>query len=554
MLTNLYIKNFALFNELSVDFDEDLNIISGETGSGKSILINAIALLKGGRINKNFIGKFSNETIVEASFSMDENLRKILLDNSIEPDDNIIISRRFTKSSSTVKLNNRPINLALLEEVSDSIFDIHGQHSQLVVMNKSNYIKIIDSFNTKTQDIKNLLAKNMDIINQLTDKLASIDLDPDQVLREIDVLEFQISEIESFDFSNFDEESLISEHKKLTNLTDIIQSIEKIKTIFTEGYQRTSLKDYINEIFSELSDISEFDKELEEFSSRIIDIRELVNELSRDIDSYSYSINLDEERLVEIDAIFSKIQLLKRKYGPEIEDIKAFYKTCKDRLDELKNIEELRNSINIEISKINKKNVKLADELTEIRKKIVKLLEVRIIDELSQMNMKNIEFKIEFDKRDSINENGQDLVDFMISTNKGQDMKSLNSVASGGEISRFMLALKAALADSEEVQTIIFDEIDTGISGMTADVVGDKLVNISKQRQVIVITHLPQIASKADSHYLIEKNIQEEYTVSKLTKLDETGRVKEVARLISGANITESTINSAQELIENAKR
>lgn len=554
MLTNLYIKNFALFNELSVDFDEDLNIISGETGSGKSILINAIALLKGGRINKNFIGKFSNETIVEASFSMDENLRKILLDNSIEPDDNIIISRRFTKSSSTVKLNNRPINLALLEEVSDSIFDIHGQHSQLVVMNKSNYIKIIDSFNTKTQDIKNLLAKNMDIINQLTDKLASIDLDPDQVLREIDVLEFQISEIESFDFSNFDEESLISEHKKLTNLTDIIQSIEKIKTIFTEGYQRTSLKDYINEIFSELSDISEFDKELEEFSSRIIDIRELVNELSRDIDSYSYSINLDEERLVEIDAIFSKIQLLKRKYGPEIEDIKAFYKTCKDRLDELKNIEELRNSINIEISKINKKNVKLADELTEIRKKIVKLLEVRIIDELSQMNMKNIEFEIEFDKRDSINENGQDLVDFMISTNKGQDMKSLNSVASGGEISRFMLALKAALADSEEVQTIIFDEIDTGISGMTADVVGDKLVNISKQRQVIVITHLPQIASKADSHYLIEKNIQEEYTVSKLTKLDETGRVKEVARLISGANITESTINSAQELIENAKR
>lgn len=554
MLTNLYIKNFALFNELSVDFDEDLNIISGETGSGKSILINAIALLKGGRINKNFIGNFSNETIVEASFSMDENLRKILLDNSIEPDDNIIISRRFTKSSSTVKLNNRPINLALLEEVSDSIFDIHGQHSQLVVMNKSNYIKIIDSFNTKTQDIKNLLAKNMDIINQLTDKLASIDLDPDQVLREIDVLEFQISEIESFDFSNFDEESLISEHKKLTNLTDIIQSIEKIKTIFTEGYQRTSLKDNINEIFSELSDISEFDKELEEFSSRIIDIRELVNELSRDIDSYSYTINLDEERLVEIDAIFSKIQLLKRKYGPEIEDIKAFYKTCKDRLDELKNIEELRNSINIEISKINKKNVKLADELTEIRKKIVKLLEVRIIDELSQMNMKNIEFEIEFDKRDSINENGQDLIDFMISTNKGQDMKSLNSVASGGEISRFMLALKAALADSEEVQTILFDEIDTGISGMTADVVGDKLVNISKQRQVIVITHLPQIASKADSHYLIEKNIQEEYTVSKLTKLDETGRVKEVARLISGANITESTINSAQELIENAKR
>lgn len=554
MLTNLYIKNFALFNELSIDFDEGLNIISGETGSGKSILINAISLLLAGRINKNFIGNFSDETIVEASFSVNENIKNKLKSYEINADDNLIITRRFTKSSSSIKLNNRPINLSILEDLSQSIMDIHGQHSQLVILNKSNYLKIIDSFDDKTSSLKEALKRNMTSLKEFKVKLDDIDLDEDEVFREIDILKFQVDEIEAFDFDTYDEEALNKEHKKLSNLTEILSSIKFIQSIMSDGYQRNSLKDEINEIYSKLLDVNEFDDSLKEFTSRLIDIKELINELSRDIDSYYYSIDLDEERLAEIDDIFSKLQVLKRKYGPEIKDIQNFLSHSKERLLELKNIEEIRGQIYLEMDKLNKNNIKLSKELREIRKKIINQLERDMINELSQMNMNNLSFKILLEDKEEIDETGKDQIDFLISTNKGQDMKSLNKVVSGGEISRFMLALKAVLADSEEVQTIVFDEIDTGISGFTADVVGDKLVNISKKRQLIVITHLPQIASKADNHYLIEKKTDENFTTSSIKKLTSEDRIKEIARLISGANITDSSLKSARELIKNAKR
>lgn len=554
MLTNLYIKNFALFDELSVDFDEGLNIISGETGSGKSILINALSLLLASRINKNFIGNFSNETIVEASFSIDEKLKNKLASYNIQAEDNLIISRRFTKNISTIKINNRPVNISVLEDFSQSLMDIHGQNSQLVILNKNNYIKIIDSFDDRTKEIKQSLRNNISNLRQMNEKLLSIDLSEDEVLREIDILQFQIDEIKSFDFKNFDEESLSREHKKLSNLTDIISSVKLIQSILSEGYQKSSLKDYVNEIYSELLDINEFDESLEEFVSRMIDIKELINEFSRDIDSYYYSIDIDEERLNDIDRIFTKYQTLKRKYGSDINDILNFYKSSKLRLEELKNIEDLRNNINFDIDKINKNNKTLSDELTKIRKQITEQLEKKMILELSQMNMGNLKFKILINNKKTIDESGQDNIDFMISTNKGQEMKSLNQVVSGGEISRFMLALKAVLADIEEVQTIVFDEIDTGISGFTADVVGDKLMKISKKRQLIVITHLPQIASKADNHYLIKKETFDNITQSKLYRLSHEDKINEVARLISGANITQSTLNSAEELIKNAKR
>lgn len=553
MLNNLYIKNFALFDELSVDFDNGLNIISGETGAGKSILINAISLLLGQRTNKNFIGKFSDETIVSASFDSNEFIDHYLEENAFDIDENIVITRRFTKNSSQIKLNNRPINLNTLADISESLLDVHGQHSQLIVLNKSNYIKIIDSFDESTIAIKQKIKENLNQLKKIDEELQSINIDEDQLLREIDILNFQIAEIESFDFDSFDEQYLNEEHKKLTNQTEIVKGLEKTLNIFNEGYQRASLKDYVNDIYIVLSDISEYDKNLEEYLSRITEIRELLNDLSRDIDSYSYTLTFDEEKLIEIERIFTEIQTLKRKYGPEVEDILLFLDDSKKRVNQLNNIETLRAKLNEKINIINKDDISLSNELTKIRTRVIKVLENSIINELSEMNMKNLRFKIELTKLDKITESGMDTLDFLISTNKGQEMKSLNTVASGGEISRFMLALKAVLADMEEVQTIIFDEIDTGISGKTANIVGDKLIKISSKRQLIVITHLPQIASKADNHYLIEKNSDGDITKSNLYRLDEEEKIKEVARLISGSDITELTLNSAKELIKNSK-
>lgn len=553
MLINLYLKNFALFDEINVDFKEGLNIISGETGSGKSILLRAMSLILGGRVNKSIIGNFANETLIEATFTPLKSHKELLDRYGLSEDDNIIISRKIGPSSSIIKVNNRSFNISALEDLSQSLMDIHGQHSQLIVLNKSNYLKIIDSFDEQTIKIKEALKSNLRQKQVYEYDLAEIDLNPEEALREADILQYQIDEIESFDFDNFNQEELDIEYKKLANMSDIIMGIDQIKAIFTEGYQRFSLKDYINEIYAKLIDLNQYDQQIKGFEERIVDINEAVNDLSRDIDQYSYSIDLDEGRLKEIEDLFALFQNLKRKYGSNIDEIKKYHKHARERLDRISNIESVRSELYRKIKEIDKDNFKLATDLHGFRKKIINDLQEKIMLELNEMNMKNIRFMIDLQKSDQISDQGLDKIDFLISTNKGQEMRSLASVASGGEISRFMLALKAVLADYEDVQTLVFDEIDAGISGMTADVVGDKLVKISKKRQLIVITHLPQIASKSDSHYLIEKQIDDNNTLSKIKELGDQEKVLEVARLISGSKITDSTIKSAEELISNAR-
>lgn len=554
MLINLYLKNFALFDEINIDFEEGLNIISGETGSGKSILLRAMSLVLGGRVNKSIIGNFAKETVIEATFTPINNQKDLLERYGLSEGDNIIISRKISPSTSIIKVNNRSFNISDLEDLSQSLMDIHGQHSQLIVLNKSNYLKIIDSFDEESIKIKESLRANLKQKQVYERELSEINLNPEEALREADILQFQIEEIEAFDFDNFNQEDLDIEYKKLANMTEIIRGIDQIKAIFTEGYQRSSLKDYINEIYTTLVDIDQYDGQIKEFEERIVDISEAVNDLSRDIDQYSYTIDIDEERLKEIEDIFVQFQNLKRKYGADVEEIKNFYLHAREKLNKINNIESLRGQLNTKIKDIDEDNIDLANKLHNLRKKIIGQLQKKILGELKEMNMKNIDFIIELERTDQVSDQGFDRIDFLISTNKGQEMRSLASVASGGEISRFMLALKAVLADYEDVQTLVFDEIDTGISGMTADVVGDKLVKISKKRQLIVITHLPQIACKSDSHYLIEKTMNDKNTLSKISKLEDKEKILEVARLISGSTITDSTIKSAEELISNAKK
>ncbi len=554
MLINLYLKNFALFDEINIDFEEGLNIISGETGSGKSILLRAMSLVLGGRVNKSIIGNFAKETVIEATFTPINNQKDLLERYGLSEGDNIIISRKISPSTSIIKVNNRSFNISDLEDLSQSLMDIHGQHSQLIVLNKSNYLKIIDSFDEESIKIKESLRANLKQKQVYERELSEINLNPEEALREADILQFQIEEIEAFDFDNFNQEDLDIEYKKLANMTEIIRGIDQIKAIFTEGYQRSSLKDYINEIYTTLVDIDQYDGQIKEFEERIVDISEAVNDLSRDIDQYSYTIDIDEERLKEIEDIFVQFQNLKRKYGADVEEIKNFYLHAREKLNKINNIESLRGQLNTKIKDIDEDNIDLANKLHNLRKKIIGQLQKKILGELKEMNMKNIDFIIELERTDQVSDQGFDRIDFLISTNKGQEMRSLASVASGGEISRFMLALKAVLADYEDVQTLVFDEIDTGISGMTADVVGDKLVKISKKRQLIVITHLPQIACKSDSHYLIEKTMNDKNTLSKISKLEDQEKILEVARLISGSTITDSTIKSAEELISNAKK
>lgn len=554
MLKSLYIKNFAIIDEISIDFEKGLNIISGETGSGKSILLNAINLIRGERFNKKFLGSFDNYVLVEAVFSNNENISKILKKNDFDTDEDIIITRKMSENSSVVKLNNRTINLSFLTQISDGLFDIHGQHSQLVVLNKNNYINIIDSFNPESENIKIKLKENLKKIINLKHELDSINYSDEEVLREADILKFQIEEIENFDFDNFIEHALNAEYKKLTKQTEIIQAMNKISYIINDS-RSNSIKDLVSGVDRLLSEVVEYDEKINYLYENLIDIKERVYDFSREIDSYSYTLGVDEQRILEIEEIFSNFQNLKRKYGKNYAEILTFHKNAMERLEKIENIEQLKYDLNLKIKKIEQKNIELADILTNFRLNTILYLEKQIIEELKQMNMEYIQFKIQLFDLEKITENGKNSIDFLISTNKGQELKSLSTVSSGGEISRFMLALKATLAEVEEVQTLIFDEIDTGISGKTANIVGEKLKKISSIRQLIVITHLPQIATYGSSHYLISKYQTPSHTISNIKKLNNDERINEIARLIAGDDITENNKISAKELLDlNSKR
>ncbi|MFM1602791.1 DNA repair protein RecN [Helcococcus ovis] len=550
MLLNLYVKNFAIIKQINISFDNGLNILSGETGSGKSLLLKALSLIKGERFSKDYIGKFDQKTIVEVVFTSNDNINNLLLENNIDIDDNIILTRIFDRNASVTKINNRACSVKFMSQIANVLFDIHGQHSQLVVLDKSNYISLIDKFDKTTDILKISLSENLKTLNKLKSEISNLEIPEDELEREKDLLKYQINEIESFNFNEYDEEKLNKEYKKLTNQTELINGTNAIIDAVSQSNKSLSVKEIINMLYDKLLDLERLDSDLKDLTGDILNIKELIYDFSRNIENYSYTLDIDEERIQVIEDIFSAFQVLRLKYGKTPDEILEFLENIKSRFKILSNIEKRRNELALEISKINNENKKIADDLTNKRIKIIKELEDKIIKELSEMNMLNIDFKIQLNKLEKISKNGHDDIDFMISTNKGQELKSLSNVSSGGEISRFMLALKAALIDKEDLETIIFDEIDTGISGKTADIVGNKLKKISKVCQLIVISHLAQIASKSDTHYLIYKDVENDFTITNIQKLDYDGKVKEIARLISGIDITKNSMDAANELLK----
>lgn len=550
MLLNLYIKNFAIINELNINFESGLNIVSGETGSGKTLVLKALNLLNGDRFSKDYLGIFADKTIVEATFTLNDDLRSILLNEGYDADENVTLSRTFTDSSSISKLNNRSCNMKFLASITNSLMDIHGQHSNLMALDKGNYLSMIDNFDSKTEMLKDKLNSNLREISNLNKSLIDLDLSPEEVEREKDLLLYQINEIEEFDFDSYDQENLNKEYKKLTNQKELIETSNQVIDLINESSRKTSFKEMSTAIYDLLYSIEKIDEDIKPLVSDALNIRELIYDLSKQIESYTYTLEIDEERVQIIESLFKNFQILKLKYGRSPEEILNYLDRNKKRLNFISNIENTRKKINNSIDELNIKNKDLAKELTSIRIKISEKLEKRIIEELHEMNMNHIDFKISLKEKDQISSQGKDDIDFLISTNKGQQLKSLSQVSSGGEISRFMLAMKSAMSDHDKIGTIIFDEIDTGISGKTADIVGDKLKKISNNLQLIVISHLAQIAAKSDNHYLLRKEIIQEKTVSNIEHLDTQGKVEEIARLISGSNITEKSLLTAKELLE----
>ena len=558
MVLELYMKNCALVEELRLSIDKNLNILTGETGSGKSIIIDALGLSLGEKYDRSFLRKGTEKGLVEAVFySENDNLKKILDKNGLELDeDNLLVVTRviYSDGKSVARINGRTVKMSLLKEIASTLIDVHGQHQNQALFNKETHLEFLDLFGEV--DLQPFKKSYREIYDKYSEVKRSLNIltenkDDMQIQREIDLLKFQLNEIDSARLSK-------DEYDDLLRQRDVYRNSEKIFNNLNSSYQNlyegsVNAVDLIGNAVKELSTISQYDKSLEDYNNDIERIMYELQDISRDIRNYKDSIDFQPYELEQIEARVDEINSLRRKYGESIEDIFKYYDKTKARLDEILNRDERVEELKSEIVKLEKELKIQADILTNERKKIANNLEEVLLIELKSLDMKNVVFKVNFEQS-TFNQSGQDDVEFMISFNLGEDIKPIYKVASGGEMSRFMLAFKTILADIDGIDTLVFDEIDTGISGIAAQIVGEKLSNIGKKKQIICITHLPQIAANADTHYCIEKSTANNRTFTTIKKLDHNQKRDEIARLIAGSNITEKTIEHASEIIELAQR
>lgn len=551
-------KNCALVDELRLSVDNNLNILTGETGSGKSIIIDALGLCLGEKYDRSFLRKGTEKGLVECVFySENSQLKKILDENDIDiEDDNLLVITRliYSDGKSTARVNGRTVKVSLLKEISSTLIDIHGQHQNQALFNKDTHLKFIDLFGEDKikpirDDYKSIYTNYIELKKSLS--TLTENKDDMQIQREIDLLKFQINEIET---ANLDRD----EYEELLKQREVYRNGEKIFNNLNLSYEnlyngQINVVDLIGSALSELNSISKYDKILSDYSENIERIMYELQDISRDIRNYKDSIDFEPYQLEQIELRVDEINNLRRKYGDKIEDIFTYYENMKDRLDEILNRDEKVEELKKQISEIENVLLEKSSKLTKIRKEVASELESILLMELESLNMKNIVFKVNFDQT-SFTYNGIDNIEFMISFNLGEDVKPIYKVASGGEMSRFMLAFKTILADIDNIDTLVFDEIDTGISGIAAQIVGEKLSSIASKKQIICITHLPQIAAHADTHYCIEKNTSEDRTFTSIRKLGDIQRRDEIARLIAGSNITEKTMEHASEIIELSKR
>lgn len=557
MIKELYMKNCALIEELRVDFGSKLNILTGETGSGKSIVLEGLNLCLGGKYDRSFLRKDCDRGLVELLIYTDNQKVEDLLNEYSIPysDKELLVSRSiFEDGKSTTKLNGRSIRLADLRTIMMTIVDIHSQHQNQALYNRDVHLEFLDLYGKDSlKDIKSKYdasyKKYTDIkskILELNDNMTERELE-----REVDLLKYQIDEIEKANLDVDEYEILKVKYKKYSNQDKINTAILTSYDLLKSG--DLGVEDRIGKSLSALGPVADYDIVLEDFVEGLENIMYQLEDLDASMRSYIDKNEYNPQILEEIQLRMDFINTMKRKYGDKIEDILDYKIEMKQRLYNIENREERKLALLKEQEKIEEDLEKIGGELTSSRMKVANLLEESLLKELESLNMKNTKFKVIFNKV-GYTSSGCDDVEFYVSFNLGENLNPLNKVASGGEMSRFMLAFKKILSDVDKIETMIFDEIDTGISGRAAQVVGEKLAEMAKHKQLICITHLPQIAAFADDHYYIEKNVENERTFTSIRNLSYQDRQEEIARLISGKIITEKTLEHSHEMIELAKK
>lgn len=550
MLLELHVKNLALIEKADVEFGEGLNILTGETGAGKSIIIGSVTMALGGKAPKGSIRPGADYAYIELVFSVaGEEKRKALRELDVEPTEDglVIISRKLTSARSISRINDETVTMARLSQITGLLLDIHGQHEHQSLLYKSKHLEILDAYvKAATQAVKQTIADRYRIYRSLEEKLRGFDLDAESRIREADFLRFEIEEIEASALKEGEEEELTSVYRRYSHSRRIAECLGAAYEAVEGEWLARALK--------EVEQASEYDESLGGIRDQLYDADSILRDAGREMSAYLDSMEMDEETFRKTEERLDLIHNLQAKYGPTVEAICQKLEQKKKRLEELEDYDAYKKRMEQELEECRNGLEKLCTQLTGIRKKASRTLVKKIKQGLVDLNFLDVEFDMEFEKLDHFTPSGWDGAQFLISTNPGQPMRPLKDVASGGELSRIMLAIKTVLADSDDIPTLIFDEIDTGISGRTAQKVSEKLMLIAKSHQVICITHLPQIAAMADSHFEIAKSASQGRTITTIHLLDRQASVEELARLLGGARITEAVLKNAGEMKELADR
>ena len=548
MLISLHVKNLALIEETEVEFTPGLNILTGETGAGKSILLGSVNLALGAKADKELIRHGAESALVELVFSAEsEAVRNKLAEMDLPCEDEVVvISRKIQPTRSISRINGETVSVKQLKEIAELLLDVHGQHEHQSLLHKKKHLEILDAyvgddFSEKLAQVKALYQER----NRIASEIANQDMDDSKRSREAEFLQFELQEIEQASLKPGEDEELENRYRRMVNSQKIGEAVANSYRLTGGDAEGASL--LLGRAVRELNGAVVYDEALQSLSSQISEIESLLSDFNRELANYMDDMEFDSADFAMVEERLNVLNHLKDKFGRTIEDVLAYRDTLLDKIEKLNHYEAYMQKLKLQLKEVEEKLVKACEQVSKERHAQAVTLEKTLKKALEELNFLTVEFVVKIQKKE-IAADGYDDVEFMISTNPGEIVKPLGMVASGGELSRIMLGLKTVLADKDAVDTLIFDEIDAGISGKTAWKVSEKLGKLGKAHQVICITHLPQIAAMADSHYVIEKQTDGNSTVTGIRHLDEQGIKEELARLLGTDSLSEAALSNAEEL------
>lgn len=551
MLRSLHVKNLALIDEIEVEFEEGLNILTGETGAGKSIILGSVNLALGGRYTKDIIRNGADYGFVELTFQV-ENPRQEekLKELDILPEEGmVVLSRRLMEGRSVSRINGETVTMALLKEVSQVLIDIHGQHEHQSLLYKKNHLEILDAFAREEAGAwKQKVREAYQAYKACWKELEEAGMDESQRAKELSFLEFEIKEIEEAALVKGEDEELETLYRRMANGRKIAQGAAEAYRYTSEDGDSAS--ENLSRAIRALAEAADCDERARQLQDQLMEVDSLLNDFNRELSDYSKECEFSEEEFYETENRLNEINRLKVKYGNTIDEILDYQGRQAEKMARLEDYETYIQGLKEKMEQEKERLSKACQGLSKIRKSQASILEESVQKGLEELNFADVRFQIHFEALETYTGNGTDDVEFMISLNPGQPLRPLKDVASGGELSRIMLAIRTVMAKRDDIETLIFDEIDVGISGRTAQKVSEKMALIGRTHQVICITHLAQIAAMADSHYVIEKTVEKMDTKTQIRKLDEEASIQELARILGGAKITDRVLENAREMKE----